>query len=89
MIRFVIFLYSLMVVAHVLLQHFNVQAGKVTELLHKAVDPVLEGTRSLMKRYLPSLLEGKFDWSPVVLVVALWVISLLLGLLRGALNFLI
>lgn len=80
MIGILISLYSLLVIISTVLSYINIPANKWTELLHSLVDPALQVTRDLMKKYLPKLCGKGIDWSPLVLVVALWVLGLVVGL---------
>ena len=57
----------------------RIPANKWTELLRSVVEPALGVTRKLMERFLPFLCGKGMDWSPVVLFVALHLISWLLG----------
>lgn len=81
MIRFVINIYSLLVIVHVVFALLNVPANRWTEMLRSVVEPALQVTRNLMKRFLPFLNGLGVDLSPVVLVVVLQLVSCLLTLI--------
>ena len=76
MIRLIISLYSLLVLAYAIVKLISLPNNKWIELLRSAVEPALNVTRMLMKRFLPFL---GMSWAPVVLFVALHVIRWLLG----------
>lgn len=79
MIRMILGLYSLVVLAYIVISFIRIPANKWTELLRSVVDPALDVTRKLMDRFLPFLQVKGIDLAPVVLFVALHVISWLLG----------
>lgn len=79
MIRMILGLYSLVVLAYIVISFIRIPANKWTELLRSVVDPALDVTRKLMDRFLPFLQVKGIDLVPVVLFVALHVISWLLG----------
>ena len=83
MIGFILFLCRLALVVYMVLYFLRVPANKWTELLHSIVDPALDLTRQLMRRYLPQLTGKGFDWSPVVLFVVLLVLGWVCGLLNN------
>jgi len=71
--------YKLLIIAYCVIGFLNISANKWTELLRSVVQPALEVTRKLMDRFLPFLQVKGIDLAPVVLFVALHVISWLLG----------
>jgi len=79
MIRMILGLYSLVVLAYIVISFIRIPSNKWTELLRSVVDPALDVTRKLMDRFLPFLQVKGIDLAPVVLFVALHVISWLLG----------
>lgn len=79
LVRFLLWLYNLLVVAYVILSWVRIPANKWTELLRSVVEPGLALTRKLMDRFLPSLRKPGIDWSPVVLFVAIIVLRMVIG----------
>lgn len=71
MLRMLLSLYSLIVIIHVVVCWLRVPANKWTEMLRSIVEPALQVTRNLMKRFLPFLNNVSIDLSPLVLVIAL------------------
>lgn len=81
MIRMLLSLYSLIVIAHAVVCWLRVPANKWTEMLRSVVEPALQVTRNLMKRFLPFLDGVAFDLSPVVLVIVLQLLRSVLTLI--------
>lgn len=81
MIRMLLNLYSLVVIAHVVVCWLRVPANKWTEMLRSVVEPALQVTRDLMKRFLPFLDGVGVDLSPVVLVIVLQLLRSVLTLI--------
>ena len=77
-IRWLLGIYSLVLLVYVVIKLIRIPANKWTELLGSIVDPVLDVTRSLMARFVPALTKGGFDWSPVVLLVVLQILRILI-----------
>lgn len=82
MIRMLLGLYSLLVLVHAIVIWIRIPANRWTEMLRSVVEPALQVTRNLMKRFLPFLCGTSIDWSPVVLFV-------LLNLLRSVLTWIV
>ncbi len=81
MITALINLFTLLLIVYYVLYLLRIPSNKWIELLHKVVDPALDFTRMLMKRYLPQITGSGIDWSPFVLFIALKVACWALGLL--------
>ncbi|MBR3763591.1 MAG: YggT family protein [Clostridia bacterium] len=81
MITLLIDIFCLLLLIHYILYLLKVPANKWTELLRTVIDPALDVTRGLMKRFLPWLAGKGIDWAPIVLFVALRLVCIVLGLL--------
>lgn len=68
-------LYNVLVLIYIALEFVRIPANKWTELLRSLVEPALQVTRKLMDRFLPQLRKPGIDWSPVVLFVAIVIIT--------------
>lgn len=80
-ISWILGLYSLLVLVHFILELVKVPQNKWTELLRSIVEPALQPTRELLKKLLPNL-DGKgIDWSPLALIVIIWIVNTVLGIL--------
>ena len=77
-IEFVLGIYNLVVIAHLVITLLRVPSNKWTEMLRSIVEPALKLVRPLLDRFFPQEGRRGFDWSPVALVVIIWVIQLLL-----------
>lgn len=78
-IRFLLGVYNLLLVVHVILCWINIPANKWTELLRSIIEPGLMLARKLMDRFLPQLRKPGIDWSPLVLFVAIVLLRIILG----------
>lgn len=71
-------LYSFVVLARVLLSYFpNVdRSNPIVQLLYQATEPVLQPIREFIQQQFPN--TGPFDFSPLALLILIWVVSNLL-----------
>jgi YggT family protein len=77
LIYWVIWVFNLLLIAHVVLSYFLDPYHPVRQWLSKIVEPVLAPIRKLLPK------NGPIDFSPVVLILALMVLNQILqGLLR-------
>lgn len=79
MISLILSIFSLLLIVYYVLYLLQVPSNKWTELLHTIVDPVLNVTRELMRKYIPALTGKGIDWSPIVLFVAIRLVCFVLG----------
>ncbi|MGN0794329.1 MAG: YggT family protein [Aristaeellaceae bacterium] len=78
-IRFLLGVYNLLLIVHVILCWISIPANKWTELLRSIIEPGLMLARKLMDRFLPQLRKPGIDWSPLVLFVAIVLLRIILG----------
>lgn len=76
-INFVLDVYKLLIVVHVILSLVNVSANRWTTLLSSVVEPVLKPIRRALAEKLPAKWQI-IDWSPVALLIAIVVIQWIL-----------
>lgn len=81
MISAILWIFSALLVVYYVVYLLGVPSNKWTELLHAIVDPALDVTRQLMRRFLPDLTGKGIDWAPIVLFVAIRLVDIVLGLL--------
>lgn len=75
---FLIQIYTFIVLARVLLSYFpNVDYGNpIIRFLYDITEPVLQPIRQFIREQFPS--TGPFDFSPLALLVGLWILRILL-----------
>lgn len=76
-INFVLDVYKLLVIVHIILKLVNVPSNKWTTLLDSIVEPVLMPVRRALAERLPQNWQI-IDWSPVALLIAITLIQWIL-----------
>ncbi len=80
-LRYALHLYSLLLVAHAIISWVHPQANRWTVMLDRAVEPVLEPTRRILRRFLPQR-AWVVDWSPLAVFLAIQIVNRLLAMIR-------
>lgn len=82
LIGIVLGLYTLVLIAYIVINLIKPTANKWTELIRSLVEPVVAPIRKILVAKLPRKYQV-FDWAPVVAIIAIAVIGSVVGGILG------
>ena len=85
LIGIVLGLYTLVLIAYIVINLIKPTANKWTELIRALAEPVVAPIRKILVAKLPRKYQV-FDWAPVVAIIAIAVIGWVIGSILGILH---
>ncbi len=85
-IYLVLDLYGLLLLVEFILTLVKVPSNRWTELLRNVTELTCSPARIFLNRVLPSKWQIA-DWSPIAVIIVIWIVKLILGLIQGLLLF--